>query len=218
MKYLVCFLFSTLFATAQTGINTSTPQATLDVVGSPAVSTSLDGIMVPRKTLTELNALTYTSAQTGAMVYVTTIISTTTSQTAAIKIPGYYCFDGTSWQPFNPTYIMSVVVGDIRPLSVITPLTVDGFAVSATLSSPSPKWNDVLVTHNLGLSASQFINVELQSNSTASNDFTQAGLDNNLWGPVVIHNVTANSFSVFLEEDAADSTQNLRLNIEITPY
>jgi len=43
-------LFAGFFIKAQVGINTSTPQATLDVNGKPTDNTVLDGIIAPRIT------------------------------------------------------------------------------------------------------------------------------------------------------------------------
>ncbi|KFF22837.1 hypothetical protein [Chryseobacterium sp. JM1] len=83
---------------AQVGINTNLGQATLDVVGSPSVTTKMDGIIAPRLTETELNKKTYGAPQTGALVYVTLADIAPAGQTVNITTPGYYYFDGTQWQ------------------------------------------------------------------------------------------------------------------------
>jgi len=79
------------------GIATANPAATLDVVGSPTVASSLDGVIPPRVTGNQLRAKTYTASQTGAMVYVTAADSSPTGQTINVKSPGSYYFDGTVW-------------------------------------------------------------------------------------------------------------------------
>lgn len=100
MKFKL-FYFAILFAgytvNAQIGINTNTPNATLDVVGSAADTSKFDGIIAPRLTGLELKAKNYTAAQTGAMVYVTVAESAPTGQTLNVVSPGYYYFDGTLW-------------------------------------------------------------------------------------------------------------------------
>ncbi|WP_126651102.1 beta strand repeat-containing protein [Chryseobacterium aureum] len=88
---------------AQVGINTTTPQATLDVTGTPGVTTSLDGIIAPRLTGDELRAKTYTGAQTGALVYVTNADSAPQGQTKNVTSTGYFYFDGNQWVASNGT-------------------------------------------------------------------------------------------------------------------
>ncbi|MCW3160207.1 hypothetical protein [Chryseobacterium oryctis] len=84
-------------ANAQVGINTIQPKATLDVVGSPTVSTVLDGIIAPRITGSELRQKIYTGEQEGAIVYVTVADSAPAGQTIDVTTSGYYYFDGSKW-------------------------------------------------------------------------------------------------------------------------
>jgi hypothetical protein len=86
-------------ASAQVGINTNQAQATLDIVGFPANTNKLDGIIAPRLTGDQLRAKTYTSAQNAAMVYVTTPDSVPAGQTINVTAAGYYYFDGAVWVP-----------------------------------------------------------------------------------------------------------------------
>lgn len=84
---------------AQVGIETGQPQASLDVTGFPSDTNKLDGIIAPRLTGTQLKAKNYTAAQTGALVYVTTVDTTPSGQTVNVISPGnYYYFDGALWQ------------------------------------------------------------------------------------------------------------------------
>ncbi|WP_326980967.1 hypothetical protein VUJ46_11670 [Chryseobacterium sp. MYb264] len=105
--YSLAFLIGTSFSLyAQVGISTPNPQATLDVVGNGASTTTKDGVTPPRLTRQQLAskaAGTYVAAQTGTMVYVsdaTTPTGTTPSlaQTAEIANIGYYFFNGTVWK------------------------------------------------------------------------------------------------------------------------
>lgn len=76
-QILALLLFSLIsFSYGQVGIDTTNPQATLDVLGKPTVTTSLDGIIPPRLTGDQLGAKTYTTTQTGAVIYVTAAKST----------------------------------------------------------------------------------------------------------------------------------------------
>lgn len=95
--FTLALLSAGLSMNAQLGINTSLPQATFDIVGSPSNTSKFDGLIAPRITGTELKAKNYTAAQTGAIVYVTAAESAPTGQTAEVLASGYYYFDGTKW-------------------------------------------------------------------------------------------------------------------------
>lgn len=82
---------------AQVGINTATPQGTLDVVGKPTDPNSLDGVVLPRLTGAQLKAKNYTAAQTGATVYVTLADPSPSGQTVNVTSIGTYFFTGTVW-------------------------------------------------------------------------------------------------------------------------
>lgn len=81
------------------GVNTTSPASTLDVVGVPTDTTITDGLIAPRLTGDQLKAkdALYTSAQTGALVYATAAVGTSSTKTANVTEPGYYWFDGTVW-------------------------------------------------------------------------------------------------------------------------
>ena len=85
---------------AQVGINTNLGQATLDVVGAPSNPNKLDGIIAPRITGDQLKGKNYSTAQTGAIVYVTTPDTAPSGQTANVTSTGYYYFDGSVWIQF----------------------------------------------------------------------------------------------------------------------
>ncbi len=92
---------------AQVGVNTSTPAATLDVVGKPGEQTVPDGFIAPRLTRAQIIAKTiYSSNQQGAIVYVTDASGTTNAATAKVTGAGYYYFDGTVWQAIGGTPVV----------------------------------------------------------------------------------------------------------------
>ncbi|SEH44921.1 hypothetical protein [Chryseobacterium culicis] len=88
---------SAILVNAQVGVNTQTPAATLDVVGKPSVASTLDGIIPPRLTGSELRAKTYSAAQTGSLVYVTAPDTAPAGQTVNVTSKGLFSFDGTVW-------------------------------------------------------------------------------------------------------------------------
>ncbi len=96
--FTTIFLFTVFLTSAQVGINTVTPQATLDIMGDPSDASELDGILPPRLTGNELNSKTYTAAQIGAMVYITASrTDPDVGQTVRVTDIGYYLYNGIEW-------------------------------------------------------------------------------------------------------------------------
>lgn len=96
-KIIICFTIavsSVVFA--QTGINTETPKATLDVTAKKDILT-IDGLLPPRLTraeLTEKGNTLYGMEQDGAIIYVTDISGgDKQSQREYIDSKGLYIFD-----------------------------------------------------------------------------------------------------------------------------
>jgi hypothetical protein len=90
--------------TAQVGINTETPKATLDVVVSKTDGTTAEGLIPPRLTLAQLNAkqARFGVDQKGTIIYVTDVTGTPVSgYTGKVAEVGYYFFDGTQWGQFT---------------------------------------------------------------------------------------------------------------------
>ncbi|MBV8326521.1 hypothetical protein [Chryseobacterium sp.] len=98
-KLLVVLVFTTVFASvkAQIGINTVSPHATMEIVGTPDDSQKTDGLIAPRLTGDQLKAKDplYSVLQDGVIVYVTTPLqaNTTTAKTINVLEKGYYSFD-----------------------------------------------------------------------------------------------------------------------------
>ena len=100
-KLLLCaaFIAASFTSIAQVGVGTTSPKATLDVVGNPSAVGTQDGVIPPRLTADQLIAKTgYTADQTGAIVYVSLAPTVaTTSATENVVVKGYYYYDGTEW-------------------------------------------------------------------------------------------------------------------------
>ena len=160
MKKHIIFLGALLFsgfAFSQVGINTDTPKSTLDVVGKATDIISLDGITAPRLTGNQLRAKTYTSAQTGALVYVTAADSAPAGQTVNVTIVGYYYFDGSVWQKIYGNYTeVDGVIGN----EVTGPTANGGLARSGSGTTASP--------YTLGLTNGTGTGQTMLYNSTTS--------------------------------------------------
>lgn len=111
-------LFTSLSTMAQMGIGTSSPNATLDVNGEPTVASIPDGVMAPRLTGDQLAAKdsAYTALQTSILVYVTEEVAEVnkTDKTVNINKPGYYMFDGATWQyAFGGSPDEDITIGEL---------------------------------------------------------------------------------------------------------
>lgn len=103
---LNCLLAASLLGSAKsyaqaTGMGTKTPQATLDITGNPGLASAMDGMIPPRITGVQLRSKTYTSAQRGAIVFVTASDSAPSGQTAMVTGMGHYIFNGTIWKKIS---------------------------------------------------------------------------------------------------------------------
>ena len=106
-KLFLIGILNFTFSNAQVGINTSTPKATLDIMGLPSDNTKTDGLIAPRITGNELKAkdTLYAAEQTGAIIYATAPASPATSKTINVTAIGYYYFDGSIWQKLKDSYV-----------------------------------------------------------------------------------------------------------------
>lgn len=136
---LLAALLSSALAFAQVGVNTQTPKATLDVTGKPADASSLDGVIAPRITGAELRAKTYTTAQTGALVYITLADTAPAGQTIDVTSTGYFYFDGTKWIKSGGENVN--IYNANGSLTSTRTLTLSGYQLNFTGASRSTYWD-----------------------------------------------------------------------------
>ena len=96
---LVCTL-GTKVLFSQIGINTESPNATLDVVAKTTDGSRPEGILTPRLTGDQIQSADnqYGIAQRGTLIYATAPVTSASTKTANITSDGYYYFDGNIWQ------------------------------------------------------------------------------------------------------------------------
>lgn len=121
---------------AQVGVNTNAPHATFDIVGKPADTSAIDGVIAPRLTGDQLKSKDnlYTALQDGTIVYVTIplTVSQTTNKTVNVLEKGYYYFDlskGTGGQWVRMYYNYSGVLAGADGIDAYTG---SGVTISAT--------------------------------------------------------------------------------------
>ena len=100
----LCLIISSL-SFAQVGVNTDTPQATIDITSSPQDLTAIDGALIPRIKADDLKLKDniYTENQHAALVFVTEVSDVKSPKTIKIENPGFYFYDAnqTLWIPVN---------------------------------------------------------------------------------------------------------------------
>lgn len=150
---------------SQVGVNTESPKATLDVTALPDVSSSIDGLIAPRLSGSQLqgkNSL-YTSDQVGAIIYSQSAspgAGIAGDKTRNITAPGYYYFDGTVWVP--------VVISASNGLTVDTPT--QNVKLGGSLTQPTAI-SGITAQNNLSFTGTG-VNAINFSNSTLSIDAT----------------------------------------------
>jgi hypothetical protein len=134
-RLIVLFLLITFYAEAQTGIGTTTPNASakLDVTATDR------GFLPPRVALTAANVFTpitgTSSAAAGLLIYNTATAGTVPNNV----VPGYYFWNGTAWIQISNGLIVdasktssfSIVAADNNKLFLINSST------SVTVTVPS---------------------------------------------------------------------------------
>lgn len=181
--YLLILFFS--FTKAQVGINTNSPQATLDVAGFPTDATKIDGVIAPRLSLAQLNAKTYGAAQTGALVYVNDVTGSTNTATALIKGVGYYSFDGVVWQNISlKIALFTASLGSGNGGQTNATIAANGFLTvplpNVTKNVGGGVWDSTNYTYTVPLSGTYIIksSVRLTDGSTSRNIFQAVGTSN----------------------------------------
>ncbi len=95
------FLLLSCMATAQVGVGTTSPGATLDVTAAypTGTTTGVDGILIPR--VTRQRAKSMTSVTTSTIIYVDTLNDTATLTAINITAIGFYYYSGGAWQALS---------------------------------------------------------------------------------------------------------------------
>ncbi|MEB2773675.1 hypothetical protein SYJ56_00055 [Algoriphagus sp. D3-2-R+10] len=98
--YSIVLLLVCNIATAQVGINTTEPKATLEITAKTTDGSSPEGILLPRLTGDQIQSADaeYGADQIGTLIYATDAVTVVSTKTANITAAGYYFFDGNIWQ------------------------------------------------------------------------------------------------------------------------
>lgn len=100
--YIVVFIIISAFMPlyAQVGVITHQPQASLHVTPSSTNGNTVEGIIAPSLTRSQLIGKDdkYTTFQAGILVYITSLDGIVTAKTANVTSVGFYYFDGNIWK------------------------------------------------------------------------------------------------------------------------
>ncbi|WP_312177607.1 hypothetical protein [Chryseobacterium sp.] len=100
MKTLLYFFFSllTISVSGQDGINTATPEVTLDIVRKSSVPNHYDWLIPPCITGDQLPEKIYSVPKKQTLLFVTLPAYVLSGQLINVAEPGLYYFDGSLWQ------------------------------------------------------------------------------------------------------------------------
>ncbi len=132
-----------LTLSAQISVQSSTPLATLDINAIANNGTTSEGIGMPRLSGDQIKnaGSQYTSAQTGTIVYATSIPTASDTKTANIVSPGCYYFDGNIWRSMgtvnNTTVISYSTIVDPNILGYVPSNTSTASAAPSSLTAGS---------------------------------------------------------------------------------
>lgn len=122
---------------AQVGVNNTDPKATMDITALNTNGSTAEGLIAPRLTGEQIKAgdSKYGSSQTGALVYATTAVTTTSPKTLNIKTPGYYYFNGAVWvkvaSGLTATPKFFYMPSIVLPTAADQFITGDGFSINS---------------------------------------------------------------------------------------
>ncbi len=109
---VMAILCCSVLVYSQVGINTQAPQATLDVTAKNTNGTTPEGLIPPRLTGNQVQAADaqYGVNQRGAIIYVTSPVTSPGTKTANITSEGYYYFNGSLWQNLSVSSAPSLIL------------------------------------------------------------------------------------------------------------
>ncbi|MFC7346075.1 hypothetical protein ACFQO9_04995 [Chryseobacterium zhengzhouense] len=192
MKKQIILLGTLLFSVltfSQVGINTETPKSTLDVVGKATDTSSLDGITAPRLTGNQLRAKTYTTDQTGTLVYITAADSAPAGQTVNVTSAGYYYFDGTLWQTVKSSSVSTNIYTANGSLTSTRTLALSGYQLNFNGTDRTTYWDTAGRIHQRAINPSSdaamgfhggSANLWMQQWPNASSSITATGTSSSL--------------------------------------
>jgi hypothetical protein len=191
LKKLLMFSFAIMAGTtvfSQVGVNTNTPQTTLDITAIETDGSTAEGIMAPRLTGDQIKGkdLRYTLAQTGAMVYATeAVVGVPAGKTVNITTKGYYFFDGILWQKIaRSSVIFTASLGDGDGGDINATIASNGFNTvplpAVTSNVGGGIWNGTNNTYRVPASGTYMIksSIRLVDGSVSRNIFQAVGVVN----------------------------------------
>jgi hypothetical protein len=176
--FIFIFLISYLPILSQVGINTTIPNATLEVAGNPDVNVA-DGVLIPRFTISELESknLAYGTSQNGTLIFVTSGIGTT-PKTAEVTQKGLYYYDNISskWKPSFKAEVPENIYTNDGSLSNNRYVTMGNYTLEFTSNKAGATFFNIAnssgsnsayvhfrLTNNTGAGLTQFINSSTRS-------------------------------------------------------
>lgn len=205
--------------TGNVGINTPDPKATLDVAGSPTITTKLDGVIAPRITGEQLRAKAYTTAQTGAIVYVTEAATAPLdNQVIKVDAVGYYFFDGSIWnamqiEPWNQAGTTTKATNNNQNIyqngHIGIRETNPGSALSIVNDNQNDNYDDIVIeTYSDGTQTPAFVYKSFAGSKAAPSNLSNDAFLGSMYFRGRVNNATP-SLSAILSKYKGDGTDRL---------
>lgn len=125
----------------QVGINTASPETTLEVAGKAEDINHYDGILPPRLTGDQLSKKVYSSSKKGTVVFVTAPPKDLSGQVTNVTEAGLYYFDGTLWEGLSNNR-QNI---EYRVILTFESSNDDVLTAASKWSEPINLWNDTNV-------------------------------------------------------------------------
>lgn len=207
MKFIFITLLvgSTNFWSAQVGINTDTPTASLDIVATNATgtSTNVDGLLAPR--VDRARAQSMTGVPAGTVIYVNNIATgTATGQTANVTATGYYFFEAGVWVRFSTPSSVASTAWSITGNTGTTPGT--------NFIGTSDNQNVIFKRNNVQAGLLSATNTTLGVGSTP---LTATGTGNTAVGTTTLSTLTTGSGNTALGSTALSTVTTGARNVGI---
>jgi len=127
---------NTFPANGSVGIGTTSPHSSSLL----EVKSTTKGVLFPRMTLTQRNAIPVATSTTGLLIYQTD------------NTPGFYYHNGTSWKAVTPFSAANTALSNLSTTTAISQSLLPGTTAAKDLGSSAKQWRNLYLSNQLTIS------------------------------------------------------------------